>query len=52
MEMDQDDMCDDTMGSDVDDHISETDSKKGSSRSSRANSSETKSQNGGSKPRR
>lgn len=47
--MDQDDMCDDGM-SDLDDHASETDSKKGGSRNG-----DGKSQNGsggGSKPRR
>lgn len=47
MEMDD---CDDAMGSDLDDHISETDSKKGGSRGSRG--SDGKSQGTGSKPRR
>ena len=39
-DLDQDDMCDDTMGSDMDDHASETDSKKdGTSNGSKGNSS-------------
>ncbi|XP_053945700.1 homeobox protein slou [Anastrepha ludens] len=49
-DMDQDDMCDDGMSSDIDDHASETDSKKGGSRNG-----DGKSQGGsggGSKPRR
>ncbi|CAD6994297.1 unnamed protein product [Ceratitis capitata] len=48
--MDHDDMCDDGMSSDIDDHASETDSKKGGSRNG-----DGKSQGGsggGSKPRR
>lgn len=49
--MDQDE-CDETVGSDIDDHASETDSKKGGSRNSRGSSSESKSQGNSSKPRR
>lgn len=47
--MDQDDMCDDGM-SDIDDHASETDSKKGDGRSGDGKSNS--SGGGGSKPRR
>lgn len=47
-DMDQDDMCDDGM-SDIDDHASETDSKKGGSRNGDGKS---QSGGGGSKPRR
>lgn len=44
--------CDDTMGSDMDDHTSETDSKKDGSRgTSRGSSNDGKGQNS-SKPRR
>lgn len=50
--MDQEEICDDTMGSDIEDHTSETDSKKGGSRNSRGSSNEGKTQSGSSKPRR
>ncbi|XP_055850747.1 homeobox protein slou [Episyrphus balteatus] len=58
-DMDQDEMCDDAMSSDIDDRASETDSKKGGSRNSRGSSSDGKGPGGssgggggGSKPRR
>lgn len=51
-DMDQDE-CDDTLGSDMDDRASETDSKKDGSRgTSRGSSNEGKSQGNSSKPRR
>lgn len=51
-DMDQDE-CDETIGSDIDDRASETDSKKGGSRgTSRGSSNEGKSQGNSSKPRR
>lgn len=49
-DMDQDDMCDD--GSDVDDHASETDSKKSGSRTPHDSTGDGKSQGSSSKPRR
>lgn len=51
-DMDQDE-CDDTLGSDIDDRASESDSKKDGSRgTSRGSSNEGKSQGNSSKPRR
>lgn len=51
-DMDQDE-CDETIGSDIDDRASETDSKKDGSRgTSRGSSNEGKSQGNSSKPRR
>lgn len=52
LDMEHEDICDDTLESDTEDHGSETESKKGDSRSSRGNSADGKSQGGGSKPRR
>lgn len=51
-DMDQDE-CDDTLGSDMDDRASDTDSKKGGSRgTSRGSSNDGKAQGNSSKPRR
>ncbi|XP_059609948.1 homeobox protein slou [Phlebotomus argentipes] len=52
-EVDNEEICDDAMESDTEDHISEEDSKKDStSRNSKSNSSDGKSQANGTKPRR
>ncbi|GAB0098518.1 slou [Sergentomyia squamirostris] len=51
-EVDNEEMCDDVMESDTEDHISEEDGKKDSSQRNSKNSSDSKSQSNGTKPRR